>query len=264
LTAVPESSSLLRRALPAAVLVLGLLTACSGERPKLADETSTTTSTTEEPTTTTTEPKPPSAERAEAKEMSIDVYPSEEAAEPDRQIVSGVDTSVDTIPLVFLVKSRDESDDRVEVYLPVRPNGSSGWVDADDVTVTAVPYKIEVGITAHRLQVFRDDEVILDAPVGVGRGEVPTPGGIYYLKELLAPPNPGGAYGPYAYGLSGFSNVLQSFNGGTGVIGIHGTNEPEKVGTDVSHGCIRLENSNIVRMVEEIGLPLGTPVEIQA
>jgi lipoprotein-anchoring transpeptidase ErfK/SrfK len=264
LTLVPEST-LLRRALPAALVVLGLLSACAGERPELADETSTTEkTTTTEATTTTTEPKPPSAERAEAKEMSIDVYPSEEAAEPERKIVSGADTSVDTIPLVFLVKSRDEADDRVEVYLPVRPNGSSGWVDAEDVTVTAVPYKIKVGINAHRLQVFRDDEVILDAPVGVGRGEVPTPGGIYYLKELLAPPNPGGSYGPYAYGLSGFSNVLQSFNGGTGVIGIHGTNEPEKVGTDVSHGCIRLENSNIVRMVEEIGLPLGTPVEIDA
>ena len=98
--------------------------------------------------------------------------------------------------------------------------------------------------------------------MGVGRAEVPTPGGIYYLKELLQPPNPDGAYGVYAYGLSGFSNVLQNFNGGSGVIGIHGTNEPEKVGTDVSHGCIRLHNEAIVRMVEEIGLPLGTPVEI--
>src|SRR5204863_9590304 len=135
------------------------------------------------PTTATTEPKPPAAERAEAKEMSIDVYADEAAADPERQIVSGVDTSVDTIPIVFLVKSRDDGDDRMEVYLPVRPNGSTGWVDADDVTVTAVPYKIKVGLDAHRLQVFRDDEVILDAPVGVGRGEVPTPGGIYYLKE---------------------------------------------------------------------------------
>ena len=48
------------------------------------------------------------------------------------------------------------------------------------------------------------------------------------------------------------------------MIGIHGTNEPETVGTDVSHGCIRLDNAAIERMVEEIGLPLGTPVEIQA
>ena len=150
------------------------------------------------------------------------------------------------------------------MYLPVRPNGSSGWVDADDVTIAGVPYRIEVGITEHRIRVFGDEEVILDEPVGVGRTDRPTPGGIYYLKELLQPPNPDGAYGIYAYGLSGFSNVLQSFNGGSGVIGIHGTNEPEKVGTDVSHGCIRLHNEAIERMVEDIGLPLGTPVEILA
>jgi lipoprotein-anchoring transpeptidase ErfK/SrfK len=263
LTAVPARPSSVRRAFLAAAVVLGTLASCSGERPKLADDT-TSTSTTEEPTTTTTAPEPPEAEVAQAKEKSIDVYPGEDATEADRQIVAGVDTSVDTIPIVFLVKQRDPEAERLEVYLPVRPNGSSGWVNADDVTITGEPYRIEVGITEHRLRVFKDDEVILDEPVGVGRSEVPTPGGIYYLKELLQPPNPDGVYGTYAYGLSGFSNVLQSFNGGSGVIGIHGTNDPESVGTDVSHGCIRLHNEVIEKMVEEIGLPLGTPVEIQA
>jgi len=190
------------------------------------------------------------------------VFASEDAPTPDRQIVSGVDTSVDTIPVVFLVKST--GDDRVEVYLPVRPNGSIGWVNADDVTIMSVPYRIEVTITEHRIRVYEGDTVLVDEPVGVGRAEVPTPGGIYYLKELLQPPNPNGVYGTYAYGLSGFSNVLESFNGGSGVIGIHGTNDPSSIGTDVSHGCIRLNNAVIERLVNEIGLPLGTPVEILA
>ena len=65
-------------------------------------------------------------------------------------------------------------------------------------------------------------------------------------------------------GLSGFSNVLTSFNGGQGVIGIHGTNAPEALGSDVSSGCIRMHNDAITRLVQEIGLPLGTPVEIIA
>ncbi len=69
---------------------------------------------------------------------------------------------------------------------------------------------------------------------------------------------------PYAYGLSGFSNVLESFNGGNGVIGIHGNNDPSSIGGDVSSGCIRLHNDVITRMVEEIGVPLGTPVEVVA
>jgi lipoprotein-anchoring transpeptidase ErfK/SrfK len=108
--------------------------------------------------------------------------------------------------------------------------------------------------------VRKGDEVVVDAAIGVGTASTPTPGGKYYIKELLEPSDPGGAYGPYAYGLSGFSNVLEEFNGGDGVIGIHGTNEPEAIGTDVSHGCIRVDNDTITEMAGM--LPLGTPVHI--
>jgi lipoprotein-anchoring transpeptidase ErfK/SrfK len=99
-------------------------------------------------------------------------------------------------------------------------------------------------------------------PVGIGTRDTPTPGGLYYLIELLRPPNPSGAYGPYAYGLSGFSDVIHHFNGGDGVIGLHGTNEPQKVGHDVSHGCIRMRNADITRLAHL--LPLGTPIRIVA
>ena len=261
MTAVLTPSPRTRRALPALAVALAVFAgSCAGERPELADPEVTTT-TTEQETTTTTVPEPV-AEVAQAKEPSIDVFESKDATDPMRQIVSGVDTSVDTIPIVFLVK--EKGDERIEVYLPVRPNGSRGWVNTSDVTVIGVPYRIEVGISEHRIRVFEDEQLIVDEPVGVGRTDRPTPGGIYYLKELLQPPDPNGVYGTYAYGLSGFSNVLQSFNGGPGVIGIHGTNEPSAIGSDVSSGCIRLNNDVIERLVNEIGLPLGTPVEILA
>ena len=74
------------------------------------------------------------------------------------------------------------------------------------------------------------------------------------------PPDGNGPYGTHAYGLSGFSETLDSFNGGDGVIGIHGTNDPGSLGTDVSHGCIRVANDVIDEMATF--LPLGTPVEI--
>jgi lipoprotein-anchoring transpeptidase ErfK/SrfK len=98
----------------------------------------------------------------------------------------------------------------------------------------------------------------------VGRARTPTPGGRYYTKELLRPPRPDSVYGPYAYGLSGFSNELTTFDGGDGVIGIHGTNDPAGLGQDVSHGCIRMPNAEIVKLVEQIKLPLGVPVDIMA
>lgn len=194
---------------------------------------------------------------------SIEVFAAPGDTEPHRTVTAAEAVSLpERIPMTFLVDEQREG--WVEVYLPVRPNGSSGWVRAEDVTLATTDFRVEVRLDEHRLLLYRADEVVLDVPVGVGREEVPTPGGIYYIKELLQPPEPGGVYGAYAYGLSGFSPVLESFAGGQGVIGIHGTNEPELVGTDVSHGCIRLVDADITRMVEEFGLPLGTPVEILA
>lgn len=163
--------------------------------------------------------------------------------------------------LVFLV--RDDVSDWLEVYLPVRPNGSTGWIRREHVELSEHRFRIELTLSDNRLEVFQGDELVMDEPIGVGAEDSPTPGGIYYLKELLSPPEPDGFYGPYAYGLSGFSDTQIDYNGGEGVIGIHGTDDPSSVGRNVSHGCIRLRNGAIVRLVEEIGLPLGTPVIIE-
>ena len=161
-------------------------------------------------------------------------------------------------PLVLLVEKQMPG--WLQVHLPVRPNGSMGWVRATDVDLTPINYRVVIDLSAFRITVLRGAEVILAEPVGLGTGRTPTPGGKYYIKELLKPPDPRGAYGPYAYGLSGFSNVLTSFAGGDGVVGIHGTNDPSSIGRSVSAGCIRMSNSGITRLAKT--LPLGTPVEI--
>jgi lipoprotein-anchoring transpeptidase ErfK/SrfK len=82
----------------------------------------------------------------------------------------------------------------------------------------------------------------------------------FFLADRLKPANPCGAYGPYAFGLSGFSDVLTNINGGNGIIDLHGTDEPARVGTDVSHGCIRLPNADITELAGQP--PVGTPVTI--
>ena len=226
------------------------------DRADRADATTTTV-----PDTTTapdiTTPAAGMSLVAHAKPASTPVY----AAVGDGEATSSLDNPNENgAPLVFLVKERQG--DWLNVYLPVRPNGSTGWVRAADVTVASNPYSIDIALGAHRLVVQNGEEIVLDEPIGVGTAQTPTPGGVYYIKELLQPPDPTGPYGPYAYGLSGFSNVLDEFKGGDGVIGIHGTNEPGAIGTDVSHGCIRLRNEAILELVPV--LPLGTPVHITA
>jgi lipoprotein-anchoring transpeptidase ErfK/SrfK len=97
-------------------------------------------------------------------------------------------------------------------------------------------------------------------PIAVGTSDSPTPGGHYYLTMLFKVDNPEGPYGPWAFGISGFSDVYTTFANGNGEIGIHGTNEPWLVGGDVSHGCIRLRNNDITRLAAMV--PLGAPVVI--
>jgi lipoprotein-anchoring transpeptidase ErfK/SrfK len=169
-----------------------------------------------------------------------------------------------------------QTSSRYKVLLPIRPNGSTGWIDPGQVKKFAHDFRILVELSSHKITAFKGDSVILSEKIAVGMDDSPTPNGRYYLKELLRAcldekqpdgtvkcvPNDKGIYGPYAYGLSGFSPTLTNWNGGEGVIGIHGTDKPELLGTDVSHGCIRMSNAGITALSKV--LPLGTPVTVQA
>jgi lipoprotein-anchoring transpeptidase ErfK/SrfK len=165
--------------------------------------------------------------------------------------------------LVFLVRWTNAVwtwPDWVRVYLPSRPNGSTGWIRSSQVTFLLDPYHVVVHLRTHSLEVLKAGRVQLRTPIGVGRSVTPTPRGRYYIVQLIITHEPNGLYGPYAFGTSAFSNVLTSFGGGPGQIGIHGTNYPEGIGTDVSHGCIRMPNRTITYLARV--LPLGTPVDI--
>jgi lipoprotein-anchoring transpeptidase ErfK/SrfK len=152
--------------------------------------------------------------------------------------------------------------DWLQVLLPLRPNASLGWVRRGDVELSSVGYRVEIDRAAHRLRVFDGNEaVVMEEPVAVGKRSTPTPSGQFFAVELLQTGNPGGAYGPYAFTLSAYSEVYQTFGSGDGAVGMHGTNETSSVGNDASHGCVRLHNAAIERLANM--LPLGTPVFIQ-
>ncbi|ONH22274.1 hypothetical protein BL253_36140 [Pseudofrankia asymbiotica] len=161
-------------------------------------------------------------------------------------------------PLALLVEHYDA--DWLRVSLPVRPNGTTGWIRRAGVRLGATPFSLAVDRAHHELTVFKDGKPSRVYPVGIGTGSTPTPAGRFYLAELLKPASPAGPWGPYAFGLSGFSDVVTNFNGAEGIIGLHGTNQPERVGTDVSMGCIRLRNEDITELADL--LPVGTPVTI--
>ncbi len=110
------------------------------------------------------------------------------------------------------------------------------------------------------------DETVLDATVAGAADNTPAPGGLYFTTVLIQPTDdegnidPDTVYGKWAYGLSGYSEELDTFNGGDGQLGIHGTNQPELLGQKVSHGCIRMNDDDIDKLAPV--LPLGVPVEV--
>lgn len=163
--------------------------------------------------------------------------------------------------LVFLVDDFDGAD-RYRVLLPVRPNGSYGWIQTTDVELQRHNFRILIELDAFRLTLFEREAEAFSTPIGVARENAPTPLGQYYTTELIQPPTPNTIYGAFAYGLSGYSETFTSFNGGAGQLGIHGTIDPDSIGTNVSAGCIRMLDADITRMVEEFKVAPGVPVEV--
>ena len=160
--------------------------------------------------------------------------------------------------LTFLVHQDEGS--WLQVWVPTRPDGRTAWVQASQVRLYQDPYAVLVNLARHTATVWNGAQVMLSTPAAVGKPSTPTPTGTYFLAELLRQPDPAGAYGPYAYGLSAYSEVLQHFGGGPGQIGLHGTNEPRSIGQASSHGCVRIPSSVVTELAPV--LPLGTPVYI--
>ena len=253
------------RAAVGAMVVLAVLSACTGTTQDPTQDTTPTSQGTASDipgitATATPDTNEYTSTIAHVKGDSIDV--SETPGGPTTSTLKAEDvlTVPDQTPLVLLVKQVTE--DGVEVYLPVRPNGTTGWVSPNDVDLYSTDLQLDVYHADHTLTVSEAGQIIATYPIATGQDDMPTPGGTYFIRELLAPPNPDGVYGPYAYGLSGYSPVLDNFNGGDAVIGIHGTDDPSSIGKDISHGCIRMNNADITQLVELWQLPLGTPVYI--
>lgn len=245
-----------------ATLAVALVAGCGGGGGGSGDDDQRSGPTTTAPTTTTVPPF--TSAIAEAVVPEVQVFDAPNAPAPSMTLQNpwhlNDDPAEPTVPQVFLVE--EENGDWVRVLLPVRPNGTTGWIRTSDVTLVPTRYHITIALGAHQITVYDGEAVVLQEPIAIGKPETPTPPGRYYIRVLLQAVNPDSVYGPYAYGLSAHSDVLTSFNGGDGEVGIHGNNDASVLGQSVSSGCVRMSNEGITRLTQL--LPLGTPVEIVA
>ncbi|MBA3653508.1 MAG: L,D-transpeptidase [Actinobacteria bacterium] len=181
------------------------------------------------------------------------------AKSPGGELLSELTNPLYTLPLVFLVKSAGAGD-WLEVRLPTRPNGSSGFVRMADVKVATVTTQVLVEQRLRRLTVWDGGRLVFETPVAVGKPSTPTPTGTYYVQGTAPMSNPSGAYGPFILALSSHSDVHKTFAGGDGLVGMHGTNQPGLIGQAVSNGCIRMPNAAATQVARLVAA--GSPVVV--
>ncbi len=109
-------------------------------------------------------------------------------------------------------------------------------------------YSITINRSLHKLTLYRDSIVFKNYPVAVGKPSTPTPVGTFRIVNRAI--NPGGPFGARWLGL----------NAPNGDYGIHGTNNPSSIGKDVSNGCIRMFNDQVIELSNLVSI--GTVVKI--
>jgi lipoprotein-anchoring transpeptidase ErfK/SrfK len=146
-----------------------------------------------------------------------------------------------------------------KVRLPILPNNSTGWVPRSALgNVYVVHTHLYVNRETHTAVLKRNGVTIFATRIGNGTAKDPTPPGQFYIRDKLTDFNDP-FYGPVAFGTSARSAVLTDWPGG-GFVGVHGTDTPGLIPGYISHGCIRLVNSQILKLAKL--LTVGTPLTI--
>jgi lipoprotein-anchoring transpeptidase ErfK/SrfK len=159
---------------------------------------------------------------------------------------------------IFAVSTRLGTDGKpwYRISVPMRPNGTMGWIPASDAALAPTVSQIVVHIQSRTIDVYWHGRHALHAIVAVGAPGRETPLGHYYVQARFVPDDP--FLGVFAVETSAYSKLTEWPGGG--VVGIHGTSMPQLLGQAVSHGCVRVANSTAEALKRYA--PLGTPIWI--
>ncbi len=131
---------------------------------------------------------------------------------------------------------------------------------------------VHVSVKDEMLEVRANDKVVAAFPVTVGSQQTASPMGNWKVQAIAKMPN--FRYDPKMLKegerSSNFHILPPGPNNPVGVIwialnkkgiGLHGTNDPDSIGRNASHGCIRLANWDIVKLAELV--KPGVPVTVE-
>jgi L,D-transpeptidase catalytic domain len=146
------------------------------------------------------------------------------------------------------------------VVSPLAGNGRIGWIPRAAATLVPILWELKVSLSARRLTVLYDGDVVRRYTVAIGRPDAPTPTGRFAVTDRLNTGDPTGPYGCCILALSAHSpHAIQGWGGGNR-IAIHSTPDASSIGLPVSHGCMRLTLAEGRWLLDHI--PLGTPTLI--
>jgi lipoprotein-anchoring transpeptidase ErfK/SrfK len=160
---------------------------------------------------------------------------------------------------IFAVRKRMGADHEVwyRISIPMRPNGTYGWIPAAAVKLAPTGSRIIVHIGARTIDVYRHGRHVVHAAVAVGAPGRETPRGHFYVTARFVPYHDP-FLGVFAVETSAYSRLTEWPGGG--IVGIHGTDMPWLIGKAVSHGCVRVANQTAKELRRYA--PLGTPILI--
>lgn len=110
-------------------------------------------------------------------------------------------------------------------------------------------YIIHVDVEQKRLTLFRGADTVKVYTVATGTWDTPTPVGVFTITHR------------FSGEMGGFGTCFLGLNVPWGNYGIHGTNKPESIGYNASHGCIRMNVSDAEELYALV--PNGTKVVIE-
>ncbi len=227
----------------------------------------TTTSTTSTTGATTTTQKPPSGPKVvsafpAAGEMVVHSVAVRKAPNPHASVVKVMKAfRPDFRPQeMFAVRKATGTDGEVwyRVSIPMRPNGTYGWIPADTVSLHPTHSQIVISLRRRTIDLYRFGKHKWHGPVAIGAPGRETPVGHYFVATRFVPYHDP-FLGVFAEETSAYSKLTEWPGGG--VVGIHGTSLPQLLGKAVSHGCVRVSNTTARRL--RTLAPLGTPIWIK-
>lgn len=106
---------------------------------------------------------------------------------------------------------------------------------------------IVIELAQRQLFFYEDGKLRYRFPIAVGKQQTPTPVGNWHIVNKKIIPDPG----PFGSRWMGLNRPGY---------GIHGTDQPQAIGSAVSQGCIRMHNGHMEQLFDAV--PIGTPVII--